>query len=57
MIKSRRMRWVGHVAREMHRHFLSEKPKGRDRLEDLGVDEKILLKWKEIGCEAVDDFI
>jgi hypothetical protein len=29
----------------MHTKFWSEKLKGRDHLEDLGIDEKIILKW------------
>jgi hypothetical protein len=50
-IKSRRMRWAGHVAcmregREMHTRLWSENLKGRDHLEDLGVDGKIILEWK-----------
>jgi hypothetical protein len=48
VIKSRRIRWVEHVARmgEMRNTmFWVEGLKGRDRSEDLGVDEKIILKW------------
>jgi hypothetical protein len=29
----------------MHKIFLLENLKGRDRLEDLGVDGKIMLEW------------
>jgi hypothetical protein len=29
----------------MHTVFLLENLKGRDNLEDLGVDEKIILEW------------
>jgi hypothetical protein len=29
----------------MHIKFLSEKLKGRDYLEDLGVDRRIILEW------------
>jgi hypothetical protein len=44
VVKSRRMRWVDHVARmgKMHAIFWLEDLKGRDHLEDLGVDGKII---------------
>jgi len=29
----------------MHTKFLSENLKGRDHLEDLGIDRKIILEW------------
>jgi hypothetical protein len=29
----------------MHTKFWLENPKGRDHLEDLGVNEKIILEW------------
>jgi hypothetical protein len=48
VIKSWGMRWAGYVARmgEMIIVYkLSEKLKGRDRSEDLGVDGNILLEW------------
>jgi hypothetical protein len=48
VIKSRRMRWAGYAASmgEMRNTiFWLENPKVIDRLEDLGVDEKIILKW------------
>ena len=42
MIKSRRMRWVGHVARMVKRRdvyrVLVGKPEVKDHFEDLGVD-------------------
>jgi hypothetical protein len=49
VIQSRRMRWVGHVARirgkwEIHREFWSKTLKGRDHLESLGVDGRIILE-------------
>jgi hypothetical protein len=47
VIKSWRTRWSGHVAAwerlEMRTVFLLENLKGRDHLEDLGVDVKIIL--------------
>jgi hypothetical protein len=49
VIKSRRMRWAGHVARmgrgEVFTGFWVGGPKARDHWEDLGVDEKIILRW------------
>lgn len=48
MIESRRMRLVGYVARmgryKMRTKFLSEFLRGRNRLEDLDVSERIILK-------------
>jgi hypothetical protein len=49
MIKSRRMRWAGHVARmgegrDAYR-VLVGRPEGRSHLEDPGVDGRIILKW------------
>jgi len=49
VIKSRRMRWAGHVARMGESRgvyrVLVGKPDGKKRLEDPGVDERIILKW------------
>jgi hypothetical protein len=49
MIKSRRMRWVGHVARMgrsgMHIGFWWEIRKVRDHWEDPDVGGRIILKW------------
>jgi hypothetical protein len=46
VIKSRKMRWVGHVVCmeeiEMYRVFWLENLKGRDYLEDVGVDGRII---------------
>jgi hypothetical protein len=48
-IKSRRMRWAGHVAhmgeeREVYR-FLVGKPKGKRPLQRLGIDWRMGLGW------------
>jgi len=48
VIKSRRMRWVGHVAhmgdgRGLCRVMVG-KPEGKDHLEDPGVDGRIILR-------------
>jgi hypothetical protein len=49
VIKSRRMKWAGHVAsmgegRGVYSFFLGS-PKGRDHWEDLGVGGRITLRW------------
>jgi len=49
VIKSRRMRWAGHVAlmwegRHIYR-VLVGKPEGKDHLGDLGVDGRMILRW------------
>jgi hypothetical protein len=48
MIKSRRMRWAGHVARmgrgEVHTGFWWGKLGERDHFADLGVDGRVILK-------------
>jgi len=48
VIKSRRMRWGGHVAHmgEMkYAYKFVRKLKGRDHSENLGTDGKIILEW------------
>jgi branched-subunit amino acid aminotransferase/4-amino-4-deoxychorismate lyase len=47
MVRSRRMRWKGHVARmkrSAHRILARKPEKNRDHYEDIGVDERIILK-------------
>jgi len=48
MIESRRVRWVGHVARMVAKRdvyrVLVGRPEGRDHLEDLCLDGRIILK-------------
>jgi hypothetical protein len=49
VIKSRRMRWTGHVARmgrgDVFIGFWLGGPKARDHWEDLGVGGRIILRW------------
>jgi hypothetical protein len=49
VIKSRRMRWAGHVARMGEKRgacrILVGRPEGRHHLGDPGVDGRIILKW------------
>jgi hypothetical protein len=49
VIKSRRMRWDGHVARMGEGRgftgFWLGGPKARDHWEELGVGERIILIW------------
>jgi hypothetical protein len=49
MIKSRRMRWAGHVGRMGEKmnanRILVGKPEGRVHKDDLDVGERIMLKW------------
>jgi hypothetical protein len=49
VIKSRRMRWAGHVASmgrgEVLTGFWLGGPKARDQWEDQGVGERITLRW------------
>jgi hypothetical protein len=48
-IKSRRMRWAGHVARmgegrNVYRALVGN-PEGKDRLKDQGIDGRMGSKW------------
>jgi hypothetical protein len=48
VIKSRKMRWSGHVARKgrgMHIEYWWESQKERDHWEDQHVDGWTILKW------------
>jgi hypothetical protein len=47
VIKSRRMRWAGHVARmgEAYTGLWSEHLKEREHLREPGVDGRIILRW------------
>jgi hypothetical protein len=49
MIKSRRMRWAGHVARKKEKRnayrILVGNPEGKNHSEDQGVGEWTILKW------------
>jgi hypothetical protein len=49
VIKSRKMRWAGHVARmgsgEVFTGFWLGSPKLRENWEDLGVGGRITLRW------------
>jgi hypothetical protein len=49
VIKSRRMRWAGHVARKgtgkVFTEFWLGRPKARDDWKDLGVGGRITLRW------------
>jgi len=49
VIKSRRKRWTGHVARkgrdETNTEFWWGNLRERDHLRDTSVDERIILRW------------
>jgi hypothetical protein len=61
-IKSRRMKWEGHVARMVEERkayirFWWESPKERDHLEDQGVDGRMgseCILWRLAGGVCVD---
>jgi len=60
VIKSRRMRWAGHVAhigdgRGVYR-VLVGKPEGRRPLRRSGVDGRIILRWifRVVGYRGMD---
>jgi hypothetical protein len=49
VMKSRRIRWAGHVGSvgrgEVHTGFWSGNSRERDHLEDPGIDGRIILRW------------
>jgi hypothetical protein len=49
MVKSKRMRWVGHVTpmarRDVYMGVWWRNLRERDHLEDHGIDVKIILRW------------
>jgi hypothetical protein len=49
VIKSKRMRWAGHVARmgrgEVFTGYRVGGPKRRDQWEDVGIGKRITLRW------------
>jgi len=49
VMKSRRMKWVGHVAHTGNRkgacRVLVGRPEGNNNLKDRGVDGRVILKW------------
>ena len=59
-MKSRRMRWAGHVARAGERRgvyrLLVWKPERKKHLEDPDVDGRIILSWifRKVGCGGMD---
>jgi len=58
VVKSRRMRWVGHVVRMgegrgVHR-VLVGKPEGKRPLGDLDIDGRIILSWISGKWEGVE---
>jgi hypothetical protein len=61
MIKSRRMRWAGHVARMGERRgvyrVLVGQPERRDHLEEPGKDGRIILRWSFRKWDGVTDWI
>jgi hypothetical protein len=62
VIKSRRMRWMGHVARmgrgEAYTGFWWRNLRERDHLEDPGVDGRTVLRWIfkkwDVGVHGMD---
>jgi hypothetical protein len=53
MVKSSRVRWVGHVARmgeKTNAYVLAGKPEGKNTYEELGVDGRIILMWIIKNC-------
>ena len=55
VIKSRRMRWAGHVARIADRRDAYMVFVGKETTWKTGVDEKIILKWIFKNCDGCDE--
>jgi len=45
MIKSRRMRWAGHIECMENTWFLWRSLRERDNLENISIDGRIILRW------------
>jgi hypothetical protein len=56
MIKSRRMRWVGHSQGrgEVFTWFLLGVPNGRDHWVDQGIGGRITFRWLELREVGID---
>jgi hypothetical protein len=55
VIKSRRIRWTGHVAlceREVYTGFWWRNLREREHLENPGVDGKIIFRWIFRKCDV-----
>ena len=63
VIKSRRMKWAGHVARmgrgEVHTGFWWGNLRERDHFEDPSIDGRVILRWvfKKWDVEAWTELI
>ena len=57
-LKSRRLKWAGHVARMEHSRnayrVLVEKPEGKRSLGRPRWEDNIKMDLKEVGCDPID---